>query len=82
MEFLHEINDKKMMFLHYNINLSGLAVILLGFITGVSVSINVIQQANTKRLTELVDSWKYQAEHLQAELNASRNGSFEEIGVS
>ena len=55
---------------------------MLGFITGVSFMINLIQQANTRRLTELVESWKYQAEHLQAELNASRNGSFEEAGVS
>ena len=82
MEFIHEINDKMMMFLNYDINLSGLAVILLGFITGVSVSINVVQNANTKRLTELVDSWKYQAENLQAELNASRNGKFEDAGIS
>ena len=82
MEFIHEINDKMMMFLNYDINLSGLAVILLGFITGVSVSINVVQNANTKRLTELVDSWKYQAENLQSELNASRNGHpFNDGGV-
>ena len=71
-----------MIFLNYEINLSGLLVIMLGFITGVSFMINLIQQANTRRLTELVESWKYQAEHLQAELNASRNGSFEEAGVS
>ena len=75
MEYIHEI-------LTSTVNISGVAVMLLGFIAGVSVSINVIQNANTKRLTELVDSWKYQAEHLQAELNASRNGSFEEAGVS
>ena len=82
MEFIHEINDKMMMFLNYDINLSGLAVILLGFITGVSVSINVVQNANTKRLTELLDSWKYQAENLQSELKASRNGHpFNDGGV-
>ena len=75
MEYIHEI-------LTSTVDISGVAVILLGFIAGVSVSINVVQNANTKRLTELVDSWKYQAEHLQAELNASRNGSFEEAGVS
>ena len=75
MEYIHGI-------LTSTVNISGVAVMLLGFIAGVSVSINVIQNANTKRLTELVDSWKYQAEHLQAELNASRNGSFEEAGVS
>ncbi len=82
MELLHRINDNMMIFLNYEINLSGLLVIMLGFITGVSFMINLIQQANTRRLTELVESWKYQAEHLQAELNASRNGSFEEAGVS
>ena len=71
-----------MIFLNYEINLSGLLVIMLGFITGVSFMINLIQQANTRRLTELVESWKYQAEHLKAELNASRNGSFEEAGLS
>ena len=82
MELLHRINDNMMIFLNYEINLSGLLVIMLGFITGVSFMINLIQQANTRRLTELVESWKYQAEHLQAELNASRNGSFDEAGVS
>ena len=82
MELLHRLNDNMMIFLNYEINLSGLLVIMLGFITGVSFMINLIQQANTRRLTELVESWKYQAEHLQAELNASRNGSFEEAGVS
>jgi len=73
--YIHEI-------LASTINISGVAVILLGFIAGVSVSINVIQQANTKRLTELVNSWKYQAEHLQSELNATRNGHpFNDGGV-
>ena len=67
MEYIHGI-------LTSTVNISGVAVILLGFIAGVSVSINVVQNANTKSLTKLVDSWKYQAEHLQAELNASRNG--------
>ena len=67
MEYIHEI-------LTSTVDISGVAVILLGFIAGVSVSINVVQNANTKSLTKLVDSWKYQAEHLQAELNASRNG--------
>ena len=75
MEYIHEI-------LTATVDISGVAVILLGFIAGVSASINVIQHSNTRRLTELVDSWKYQAEHLQAELNASRNGSFEEEGIS
>ena len=67
MEYIHGI-------LTSTVNISGVAVMLLGFIAGVSVSINVVQNANTKSLTKLVDSWKYQAEHLQAELNASRNG--------
>ena len=76
MEYIHGI-------LTSTVNISGVAVILLGFIAGVSVSINVIQQANTKRLTELVDSWKYQAENLQSELNASRNGHpFNDGGIS
>ena len=76
MEYIHGI-------LTSTVNISGVAVMLLGFVAGISVSINVIQQANTKRLTELVDSWKYQAEHLQAELNASRNGHpFNDGGVS
>ena len=67
--YIHEI-------LTSTVEISGVAVILLGFIAGVSFMINLMQQANTKRLTELVDSWKYQAENLQAELNASRNGKF------
>jgi len=67
--YIHEI-------LTSTVDISGVAVILLGFIAGVSFMINLMQQANTKRLTELVDSWKYQAENLQAELNASRNGKF------
>ena len=67
MEYIHGI-------LTSTVNISGVAVMLLGFVAGVSVSINVVQNANTKSLTKLVDSWKYQAEHLQAELNASRNG--------
>jgi len=75
MEYIHGI-------LTSTVNISGVAVILLGFIAGVSVSINVVQNANTKRLTELVDSWKYQAENLQSELNASRNGHpFNDGGV-
>ena len=56
--------------------ISGVAVILLAFISGVSFMINLMQQANTYKLRELVESWKYQAENLQAELNASRNGKF------
>ena len=75
MEYIHEI-------LTATIDISGVAVILLGFVAGVSVSINVIQQANTRKLTEMCDSWKYQAEHLQAKLNATHNGSFDEGGVS
>ena len=75
MEYIHGI-------LTSTVNISGVAVMLLGFMAGVSFMINIIQHSNTQRLTELVDSWKYQAEHLQAELNASRNGSFEEAGVS
>jgi len=67
--YIHEI-------LTSTVDISGVAVILLGFIAGVSFMINLMQQANTKRLTELVESWKYQAENLQAELNASRNGKF------
>ena len=67
--YIHEI-------LTSTVEISGVAVILLAFISGVSFMINLMQQANTKRLTELVDSWKYQAENLQAELNASRNGKF------
>jgi len=67
--YIHEI-------LTSTVDISGVAVILLGFIAGVSFMINLMQQANTKRLTELVNSWKYQAENLQAELNASRNGKF------
>ena len=67
--YIHEI-------LTSTVDISGIAVILLGFIAGVSFMINLMQQANTKRLTELVNSWKYQAENLQAELNASRNGKF------
>ena len=51
MELLHRINDNMMIFLNYEINLSGLLVIMLGFITGVSFMINLIQQANTRRLT-------------------------------
>ena len=67
--YIHEI-------LTSTVEISGVAVILLAFISGVSFMINLMQQANTKRLTELVNSWKYQAENLQAELNASRNGKF------
>ena len=67
MEYIHGI-------LTSTVDISGVAVILLGFIAGVSVSINVIQTANTRKLTEMCDSWKYQAKHLQAELNASHNG--------
>ena len=75
MEYIHGI-------LTSTVNISGVAVMLLGFVAGISVSINVIQQANTKRLTELVESWKYQAEHLQSELNATRNGHpFNDGGV-
>jgi len=75
MGYIHEI-------LTSTVDISGVAVMLLGFVAGISVSINVIQQANTKRLTELVESWKYQAEHLQSELNATRNGHpFNDGGV-
>ena len=67
--YIHEI-------LTSTVEISGVAVILLAFIAGVSFMINLMQQANTNRLRELVESWKYQAENLQAELNASRNGKF------
>jgi hypothetical protein len=67
--YIHEI-------LTSTVEISGVAVILLAFISGVSFMINLMQQANTYRLRELVESWKYQAENLQAELNASRNGKF------
>jgi len=67
--YIHEI-------LTSTVEISGVAVILLAFISGVSFMINLMQQANTNRLRELVESWKYQAENLQAELNASRNGKF------
>ena len=67
--YIHEI-------LTSTVEISGVAVILLAFISGVSFMINLMQQANTNKLRELVESWKYQAENLQAELNASRNGKF------
>ena len=67
--YIHEI-------LTSTVEISGVAVILLAFISGVSFMINLMQQANTHKLRELVESWKYQAENLQAELNASRNGKF------
>jgi hypothetical protein len=67
--YIHEI-------LTSTVEISGVAVILLAFISGVSFMINLMQQANTYKLRELVESWKYQAENLQAELNASRNGKF------
>jgi hypothetical protein len=73
--YIHEI-------LISTVEISGVAVILLGFISGVSVMINLMQQANTYKLRELVESWKYQAENLQSELNASRNGHpFNDGGV-